>query len=216
MEEELAALERNQTWELVPKLNDVKPISYKWVYKIKRRTDGSIERHKARLVAQGFSQQYGLDYDETFSPIAKLTTIIRNMCASSKRRSTGSNKLKERGMVDHYETGMFLHQQKYPGDLMKKFGMLKCKPISTPVEPQAKMCAYEGQDLEDATMYRKLVGSLIYLTLTRPDISFGVGVMSRYMQNPKKSHLEAVHRILRYVKDTLSYGIIFKKGETTD
>ncbi|KAL0427812.1 UNVERIFIED_CONTAM: Retrovirus-related Pol polyprotein from transposon RE1 [Sesamum latifolium] len=102
--------------------------------------------------------------------------------------------------VDHCQTRMFLHQQKYSQDLLKKFGMLKCKPISTPVEPHAKMCAHEGQNLEDATMYRKLVGSLIYLTLTRPDIPFAVGVMSRYMQNPKKSHLEVVRRILRYVK----------------
>ncbi|KAL0462187.1 UNVERIFIED_CONTAM: putative mitochondrial protein [Sesamum latifolium] len=75
------------------------------------------------------------------------------------------------------------------------------------------MCAHEGQDLEDATMYRKLVGSLIYLTLTSPDISFAIGVMSRYMQNPKKSHLEAVRRILRYVKSILDYGIMFKKDE---
>lgn len=75
MEEEIIALERNQTWELVPKPRDVKPISSKWVYKIKRRADGSIERHKACLVARGFSQQYGLDYDETFSPVAKLTTV---------------------------------------------------------------------------------------------------------------------------------------------
>lgn len=75
MKEEIAALKRNQTWELVPKLRDVEPISCKWVYKIKRRTDGLIERHKARLVARGFSQQYGLDYDETFSPVAKLTTV---------------------------------------------------------------------------------------------------------------------------------------------
>ena len=75
MEEEIIALEENQTWELVPRLGDVKPISFKWVYKIKRRPDGSIERYKARLVARGFSQQYGLDYDETFSPVAKITTI---------------------------------------------------------------------------------------------------------------------------------------------
>ncbi|RVW83189.1 Retrovirus-related Pol polyprotein from transposon TNT 1-94 [Vitis vinifera] len=75
MKEEIAALKRNQTWELVPKPRDVEPISYKWVYKIKRRIDGSIERHKACLVARGFSQQYGLDYDETFSPVAKITTV---------------------------------------------------------------------------------------------------------------------------------------------
>ena len=90
--------------------------------------------------------------------------------------------------------------------------MTNCKPISTPIEPNVKMCAHEGKDLEDATMYRQLVGSLIYLTLTRPDISYAVGVMSRYMQNPKKPHLEAVRRILRYVKGTLGYGIMYKTG----
>ncbi|XP_059276203.1 secreted RxLR effector protein 161-like [Lycium ferocissimum] len=74
------------------------------------------------------------------------------------------------------------------------------------------MCAHDGKDLEDATMYRQLVGSLIYLTLTRPNISYVVGVMSRYMQNPKKPHLEAVQRILRYIEGTFGYGIIYKKG----
>lgn len=111
--------------------------------------------------------------------------------------------------VDRNEEGICLHQQKYSKDLLKKFGMFNCKPISTPLEPNAKMCSHEGKDLEDATMYRQLVGSLIYLTLTRPDISYTVGVMSRYMQNPKKSHLEGVRRILRYVKSTLGYGSFF-------
>jgi len=90
--------------------------------------------------------------------------------------------------------------------------MLKCKPISAPMEPNTKICAHERKVLEDATMYRQLVGTIIYLTLTRPDISFVVGVMSRYMQNPKKPHLKAVRRILRYVNNMLDYGIMYKRG----
>lgn len=75
MKEEICALQQSQTSDLVPKPKDSKLISCKWVYKIKRQPDGSIERYKARLVARGFSQQYGLDYVETFSPVAKLTTV---------------------------------------------------------------------------------------------------------------------------------------------
>ena len=66
--------------------------------------------------------------------------------------------------VDQTKEWIFLCQQKYAKDLLKKFGMLEYKPISTPMEPNAKMCALEGKDLEDASMYRQLVGSLIYLT----------------------------------------------------
>ena len=68
-------LNDNQTWDLVPRPNEVKPISCKWVYKIKTRPDGSVERYKARLVARSFSQQHGLDYEETFSLVAKITTV---------------------------------------------------------------------------------------------------------------------------------------------
>ena len=59
----------------MPRPKDVKPISSKWVYKVKTRTNGSVERYKAHLIARGFSQQYGLDYDETFSPVAKITSV---------------------------------------------------------------------------------------------------------------------------------------------
>ncbi|XP_071700028.1 uncharacterized mitochondrial protein AtMg00810-like [Rutidosis leptorrhynchoides] len=129
--------------------------------------------------------------------------------------------MKDLGYLKHFlgmelersEDSVILHQTKYSTDLLKKFGMLDCKPIATPLEPNFKVCAHEGKDLKDATMYRQLVGSLIYLTLTRPDIAFAVSVMSRYMQSPKKSHLDIVRRILRYVKGTLGLGVTFKKGE---
>ncbi|XP_070008621.1 secreted RxLR effector protein 161-like [Nicotiana sylvestris] len=62
-------------------------------------------------------------------------------------------------------------------------------------------------------MYRQLVGSLIYLTQTRPDLSFAIGVISRYMHNPKKHHMEAVRRILRYVKSIINYGFLYEKGD---
>ncbi|KAK3010923.1 hypothetical protein RJ639_011029 [Escallonia herrerae] len=114
--------------------------------------------------------------------------------------------------IDRTQKRIFLHQQKYSKELLKKFGMPRCKPISIPIEPNAKICAHVGKDLEDATMYRQLVGSLIYLTLTRPDISYAIGVMSRYMQNPKKSHMDVVRQMLRYVRSTIDYGIFYKKG----
>ncbi|XP_057510890.1 secreted RxLR effector protein 161-like [Actinidia eriantha] len=90
--------------------------------------------------------------------------------------------------------------------------MLECKPIATPMEANARLCSEVGKDLKDATMYRQIVGSLIYLTLTRPDIAYAVGVVSRFMQTPKKPHLEALRRILRYVKGTIDFGLLYKKG----
>ncbi|XP_042423573.1 uncharacterized mitochondrial protein AtMg00810-like [Zingiber officinale] len=113
--------------------------------------------------------------------------------------------------IDRTQKGIFLCQQKYSKDLLKRFGMLDCKPISTPMESNFRMCAHEGKSLEDTTMYQKLVGSLIYLTLTQPDISYAVSVISRYMQNLMKLHLEAVRRILRYVKSTIDYGLVYKR-----
>ena len=89
--------------------------------------------------------------------------------------------------------------------------MLDYKPISTLMKINVKLCSLEGKDLEDAIMYRQLVNSLINLTLTRFDISHVIGVVSQFMHKPKKSHLKAVHRILKYIKSTIDYGIFYKK-----
>ncbi|XP_043721118.1 secreted RxLR effector protein 161-like [Telopea speciosissima] len=91
-----------------------------------------------------------------------------------------------------------------------------CKPISTPVEVNNKLSVEGEDDLEDLTMYRQLVGSLIYLTMTRPDMSYAVGLVIHFMQKPKKPHLEAARRILRYVKGIANFGLLYRKGEACE
>jgi hypothetical protein len=75
MDEKMVALDVNATWELVALPEDNKAIGFKWVYKIKHNANGFVNRYKARLVAKGYAQTYGINYEETYSPIAKMTTV---------------------------------------------------------------------------------------------------------------------------------------------
>ncbi|KAE8657119.1 hypothetical protein F3Y22_tig00116996pilonHSYRG00002 [Hibiscus syriacus] len=235
MKEEIDALQQNQTWDLVPKIKDVKLIYCKWVYKIKCRPDGSIERYKARLVLvmdvknaflygdldreiyitqpMGFQSQDHPEYVLTPADsslfikvnegkLAIVLVYVDDLIITSddeaeilqtKENLSVRFQMKELGQLKHFlglevdrtHEGIFMCQQKYAKDLLKRFGMLECKSTSTQIEPNVKI----------------------------PDISYAVGVMSRYMQNPKKPHLEAVRRILRYVNSTIDYGLLYKKDE---
>ncbi|KAM0040746.1 putative RNA-directed DNA polymerase [Helianthus debilis subsp. tardiflorus] len=128
-------------------------------------------------------------------------------------------KMKDLGRLSHFlgleltyvGDSLLLHQTKYASDLLSKFKMAVCKRAATPMECNPKLYLEQGRELDDPTEYRKLVGSLIYLTLTRPDLSFSVGVLSRFMQCPRNPHMIAMKRVLRYIKGTVEQGVWFKR-----
>ena len=86
MKEELDALHKTGTWDLVYLPPGKSAIGYKWIYKIKNRSDGIVDRYKACLVARGFTQEYGIDYEETFAPVARLSSIMTLIAISAARR----------------------------------------------------------------------------------------------------------------------------------
>lgn len=113
--------------------------------------------------------------------------------------------------MDYDDQDIVLHQHRYTSDLLKRFGMLEFKPTVTPMNSNVKLYANAGIKLEDATMYLKIMGSLIYLTFTRLDIAFVDVVLSRYMKSPRKPHIDVFQRVLRYLKGTINYGVMFKR-----
>ncbi len=106
--------------------------------------------------------------------------------------------------------GIWLLQRQYALNKLFEYGMTGCKPISIPLEQNVKLSVDERDLGEDTTMYIRIVGSLIYMTITRPNLSYEVGVVSQFMQTPRKPHLDVVRCILRYIKHTLQCGVFYE------
>ena len=108
--------------------------------------------------------------------------------------------------------GIFIYQEKYALDLLQRFGMADCKTVPTPFQSGVTLTTSCTSPLVNPSLYRQLVGSLLYLTHTRPNISFAVGFVSRFSQDPHDSHWKAAKRILRYLKGTVRFGIQYIVG----
>ncbi len=106
--------------------------------------------------------------------------------------------------------GIWLLQRQYALNKLSEYGMTGCKPISIPLEQNVKLSVDEGNLVEDTTMYKRIVGYLIYMTIIRPDLSYAIGVVSQFMQTPRNPHLDVVRRILRYIIYTLHCGIFYE------
>ncbi|KAJ9556755.1 hypothetical protein OSB04_011369 [Centaurea solstitialis] len=334
MQEELLQFKRNKVYRLVSRPQDKSIIKTKWIFRNKKDESGLIVRNKARLVAKGYSQQEGIDYDETFAPVARIEairiflayaahknikvfqmdvksaflngvlheevyieqpegfvdpdfpdhvcildkalyglkqaprawyeTLTNHLLSKGFKRGTIDTTLflKKEGddlllvqiyvddiifgstnpelctkfskimetefemsmmgglnfflgiQVKQNPDGIFINQSKYIKDMLKKFNMTDCSPIKTPM-PTGNLL---GPDLADKPVdqkiYRSMIGSLLYLTATRPDIMFATCFCARFQANPKESHLAAVKRILRYLKGTPELGLWYPKDSS--
>ncbi|CAL8077131.1 unnamed protein product [Prunus armeniaca] len=328
MNSEIAALEENHTWSLVPLPAGQRPIGCKWVFKLKYTSDGTLERYKARLVAKGFTQREGIDYTETFAPVAKLIIVhclltvasvhnwplhqmdvhnaflhgdlheevymlpppgyqrqgehtvcrlhkslyglkqasrswfrkfssaIQNIGFSQSRADysmfthkhgksftvillyvddmiiTGNDddairdlkhflgtcfKIKDLGPLKYFlgveiarsKSGISFCQRKYTLDILEDAGLLGAKPTKIPKEANVALMPTGSDPLKDPTRYRRLVGRLIYLTITRPEITYAVNTLSQFMHEPRMHHFETARRLLHYLKGAPGQGLLF-------
>ena len=100
-------------------------------------------------------------------------------------------------------------------DILKEIGLLDCKPVDTPMDPNVKLVPGQGEPLRDPRRYRRLVGRLNCLTITRLKISFPMSVVSQFQQSQCDSHLDVMIYILRYIKGTLSQGVLYENSGHT-
>ncbi|CAN1217084.1 Retrovirus-related Pol polyprotein from transposon TNT 1-94 [Linum perenne] len=328
MESELDALARTNTWSLVPLPPNVKPIGCKWVFKLKYRSDGSLERYKARLVAKGYTQTAGIDYSDTFAPVAKMTTVRALLAVSAvkgwhlhqldvntaflhgdlfeevymkppqgltladphlvcklnkslyglkqasrqwnfkltefllsagfrqskcdyslftiasqgsflaalvyvddillagnnldqitslKQQLHSAFTIKDIGPAKFFlglelarsSKGISVSQRKYALELISSAGLLAGKPVFSPSEPGQRLSISSGTLLPDPAPYRRLIGRLIYLCTTRPDIAFTVNYLSQFVSRPTDLHMAAAMRVIRYLKNAPATGLFF-------
>ena len=133
----------------------------------------------------------------------------------SKRKLIVEFEMKDLGMMPYFlglevwqKPGeIMLSQGKYVVEILKRFGMMDCKSMTTPMTTNLKLLGDTTSETVDATLYRQMIGSLMYLTNTRPDICFAVNTLSQYMVDPRHVHLIAVKHVLRYLKGTIDYGL---------
>ncbi|GKC82806.1 putative ribonuclease H-like domain-containing protein [Tanacetum coccineum] len=283
MQEELLQFKLQQVWTLVDLPHGKRAIGTKWVYRNKKDERGIVIRNNARLVAQGYTQEEGIDYDEVFAPVARIEAIRlflayasfkdfvvyqmdvksaflhgkieeevyvcqplgfedpefpdrvykvkgdillvqvyvddiifgstkKGLCIEFEKLMHKKFQMNSMGELTFFlglhvtkkDDGIFISQDKYVDGILKKFGFTTVKTASTPMETSKPLMKDENAEDVDVYLYRSMIGSLMYLTSSRPNIMFVVCACARFQVTPKVSHLHTVKRIFRYLKDRKS------------
>ncbi|GJU92921.1 putative ribonuclease H-like domain-containing protein [Tanacetum coccineum] len=185
MQEELLQFKLQQVWTLMDLPHGKRSIGTKWVYMNKKDKRGIVIRNKARLVAQGYTQEEGIDYDDVFAPVARIEAIR----LKRKFMSVNLQGLKIQSSLTEF-----------------------IRIASTPMETSKPLLKDAEAEDVDVHLYRLMIGSLMYLIASRPDIMFAVCACARFQVTPKVSHLYVLKRIFRYIKkSTLKWALVSKE-----
>nr|GEX81142.1 retrovirus-related Pol polyprotein from transposon TNT 1-94 [Tanacetum cinerariifolium] len=276
MQEELLQFKRMDVWVLVPILDNILPLTLKWIFKNKHDEEQTVIRNKSRLVVRGYRQEERLDFEESFAPVARMEAIriflayaahksftvfqmdvktaflhgslkedvyvcqpegfidadhpshvykLKKALYGLKYTQLFSDLMKSRfemsmmgemtfflGLqVDQSPCGIFINQSKYVLEILKKYGMESCDPVGTPMEIKDKLDLDQNGTLVDATKYRSMIGALMYLTSSRPDIVHSTCLCARFQAKPTEKHLKEVKRIFHYLRGTVNTGLWYTK-----
>nr|GEV66628.1 hypothetical protein [Tanacetum cinerariifolium] len=277
-EEELNEFERLEVWELVPRPDQVMVITLKWIYKVKLDELGGILKNKVRLVARGYRQEEGIDFEESFALMDVKTAFLNGSLREEVYVSQPNGfvdldnpnhvyKLKKalyglkqaprawydmlslfllsqdfsKGSVDptlfirrngndlllmsmmgkisfflglqisQSPRGIFINQSKYVLESLKKYRFEYCDPVDTPMVEKSKLDEDREGKVVDPSHYRGMIGTLLYLAASRPDLQFAICMCARYQAQPTKKHVHAVKRIFRYLHGTVHQGLWYPK-----
>ncbi|GJV14727.1 copia protein [Tanacetum coccineum] len=268
MQDELNQFKRLQVWELVPRLEGKNIIALKWLWKNKCDAENIVVRNKTRLVAKGYKQEEGIDFEESFARVAHLEAIRMFIAYVAHKNITIfqmdvktaflngllkeevyvsqtegfidpefpdhvyrlkktlyglkqaprswydklSSFLIEHGFTKVHQSprGIFISQSQYAIELLKKHGLDECVSMSTPMATERLDADLQGTPT-DQTTYRRMIGGLMYLTASRPDIAFATFVCARYQARPTVKHLKEVKRIFRYLRQSYNMGLWYPK-----
>nr|GEW68307.1 ribonuclease H-like domain, reverse transcriptase, RNA-dependent DNA polymerase [Tanacetum cinerariifolium] len=297
MEIELDLINKNNTWTLTTLPMNQKAIGLKWVFMTKRDAKGKIINYNAQLIAKGYVQEQGIDFDEVFALVAQIETVrlilalaayhgwqvhhldvksaflhedlkeevyvtqpegfiqqgnsgkvyklikalyglrqaprawnvkldqtlksldFKNEIELFKSQMEDKFEMSNLGLLAYYlgikvtQTGRVITiiQTSYINKILKETSMMESNDTKITMDPGTKLVKAEDGNSVDATYYRSLIGSLRYLQHTRPDLSYSVRILSRFMQDPKDHHLKAAKQVIRHIKGTKEHGIIYKK-----
>ena len=199
----------------------------KSLYGLKQASGQWFAKLSSTLLDHGFLQSKS-DYS-VFTKVSKGSILILLVCMDDILIA-GNNvevvnafkvflddkfKLKNLGTLKYFlglevartEKGISLCQRKFTLELLFDIGLLASKPANVPMDQSTKFRSSMGEDVPDPSLYRRIIGKLLYLTLTRPDICYSVHKLSQFMSSPKISHLQAAYKVLKYLKKTLGQGL---------